>query len=165
MSQAYGTAGWENFFFAEVGASAALVGLLFVAVSINLSKILEYPSLPGRAFEGVVVLVMVLLVATFALVPGQSTTALGAEILGTALVCWCITLVVQTTHGHQANLRRSWVVSRIAATQIATLPMIVAGASLLAGRGGGLYWAVFGVAASFVAALVDAWVLLVEIHR
>lgn len=29
MGFAYSTAGWANFFVAEVGASAALVGLLF----------------------------------------------------------------------------------------------------------------------------------------
>jgi hypothetical protein len=32
--------GWENFFIAEMGASAALVGLIFVGVSINLTRIL-----------------------------------------------------------------------------------------------------------------------------
>lgn len=31
--------GWENFFVAQVGASAALAGLVFVGISINLTKI------------------------------------------------------------------------------------------------------------------------------
>jgi modulator of FtsH protease len=30
--------GWDNFFLAEAGASAALTGLIFVGVSINLTK-------------------------------------------------------------------------------------------------------------------------------
>ena len=30
---------WESFFVAEVGASAVLVGLVFVGLSINLDKI------------------------------------------------------------------------------------------------------------------------------
>ncbi len=33
--------GWENFFIAELGASAALAGLVFVGLSINLTKILN----------------------------------------------------------------------------------------------------------------------------
>ena len=33
-------ASWENFFIAEVGASAAPAGLIFVGVSINLKRIL-----------------------------------------------------------------------------------------------------------------------------
>ena len=41
------TADWANFFVAEVGASAALSGLVVVAISINLSRILFFPQLPG----------------------------------------------------------------------------------------------------------------------
>lgn len=44
----YVTDGWTGLFFAEVGASAALAGLLFVAISINLDRILTGPGLPGR---------------------------------------------------------------------------------------------------------------------
>jgi hypothetical protein len=43
--------GWENFFIAEVGASAALTGLIFVGVSINLARILSFPKLPNRALQ------------------------------------------------------------------------------------------------------------------
>jgi hypothetical protein len=34
------TGDWANFLFAEVGASAALTGLVAVAISINLSRFL-----------------------------------------------------------------------------------------------------------------------------
>ena len=47
---------WVNFFFAEVGASAALTGLVFVGVSINLKRILSLPKLPNRALEAPVLL-------------------------------------------------------------------------------------------------------------
>ncbi len=53
-------ADWANFFVAEVGASAALTGLVVVAISINLAKILSYPSLPDRAAEAPFALVGVL---------------------------------------------------------------------------------------------------------
>lgn len=52
--------GWENFFIAEVGASAALAGLIFVGVSINLNRILSLPRLPDRALEAVSLLLTVL---------------------------------------------------------------------------------------------------------
>ena len=45
---AYATAPWQNFFIAEVGAAAALTGLLFVAVSINLKQILSFPTVPKK---------------------------------------------------------------------------------------------------------------------
>ena len=42
--------GWGEFYVGEVGAAAALAGLLFVAISINIEKILAVATLP--AFGG-----------------------------------------------------------------------------------------------------------------
>jgi hypothetical protein len=53
----------------------------------------------------------------------------------------------------------------VVVTQAAILPMVVAGVSLLVEAGGGLYWLVPGVAFSLVVAVVNAWVLLVEVVR
>jgi MFS-type transporter involved in bile tolerance (Atg22 family) len=70
---------WSDFFVAEVGASAALTGLLFVAVSINLGQILKYPHLPTRALEALATLLCVLVISTFALVPEQTAFVYGLE--------------------------------------------------------------------------------------
>ncbi len=40
--------GWHDFFVAQVGAAAALTGLLFVALSLNITRILQYAWLPAR---------------------------------------------------------------------------------------------------------------------
>ena len=77
---AYSAAEWESLFVAEAGASAALAGLLFVALSINLERILKGTGLPGRAGEAIVLLLTVLVVSTFGLVPGQSPRVPGAEV-------------------------------------------------------------------------------------
>jgi hypothetical protein len=63
-----------------IGASAALTGLLFVAISINLEQILKYPQLPGRAAVTRGILVGALVVSGFALAPGQTNRAVGIEI-------------------------------------------------------------------------------------
>ena len=161
----YTTAGWDNFFVAEAGASAALLGLLFVAVSINLAKILQYPQLPSRAAEALIALMTVLLVASACLVPGQSTVALGVEVGAIGAIAWVSTLYMQIREPHQPDAKRYWLVNRIVLAQLASLPIIVGGVSLLVERGGGLYWLVPGVAFAFVEAVFGAWVLLVEINR
>src|ERR1700742_5101249 len=74
-------AGWNSFFVAEVSAAAALSGLLFVAVSINIAEILKYPQLPTRAAETIGMLMAALIEGSLALVPHQSYGALGVEVL------------------------------------------------------------------------------------
>lgn len=164
MPSAYSTAGWENFFVAEAGASAALTGLLFVAVSINLSKVLAHRQLPGRAAESLVILSGVLIAATLGLVPGQSRQLLGGELLLLGLVVWGFPIKLQLG-AHGPDTPRSWIVTRVLTHQVATLPLLVAAASLLAGTGGGLYWLAPATAFSFADALINAWILLIEIQR
>jgi hypothetical protein len=163
---AYSTAEWENLFLAEAGASAALAGLLFVAISINLERIVKSAGLPGRAGEAIVLLLAVLVVSTLALVPGQSATVLGAELLGSGLVAWLIVSVIHVVavRGHVAPSRRL-LVQRVVMAQVAVLPLLIGGLSLLLRAGGGLYWMVPGILLCLLVAVIDAWVLLVEILR
>jgi hypothetical protein len=164
--EAYSTAGWGELFIAEAGASAALAGLLFVSISINLDRILKGSGLPGRAGEAIVLLVAVLVVSTLVLVPGQSRTALGTELLMAGLVAWLI-LVVIHVRAVRGRVGPSPAVlgGRVVMAQAAGLPFLVAAVSLLLGAGGGLYWLVPGVVFCFVVAVLDAWVLLIEILR
>jgi hypothetical protein len=164
---AYTTEGWGELFLAEAGASAALGGLLFVAVSINLERIVALRSLPGAALGTIVLLVAVLMVSTFGLVPGQPRWVFGSEVLVVGLVAWSILtgIWIRTLQAPIPNQPRFVPVISVVLTQAATLPMAVAGVSLLLEGGGGLYWLVPGVSFSLVVAVVNAWVLLVEVVR
>ena len=54
---------------------------------------------------------------------------------------------------------------RIAVSQPSTLAILLAGLSILIGFPGGLYWLVPAILFSFAGAMLNAWVLLVEILR
>jgi hypothetical protein len=162
---------WHDFFLAQAGAAGVLTGLVFVGVSINLEKILADPhsGLPGRAAEALILLVAVLTASTLQLVPGQSTALIGVEVLAVGLAAWGWIVAIQLRRlGYwrtmRPDLRRAFVV-RVALGQLATLPLVIAGVAVLTVGLGGLYWLVAGTVFSILAALSEAWVLLVEINR
>jgi hypothetical protein len=160
----YAPADWHDFFVAAVGASAALLGLLFVTISINLKQILEHRHLPGRAAGTLGTLLSVLLVCSFGLAPGQSNRTLGLEILATgALVA---TQAIWVSMGKRSEGDPlTWTLGSLPLLLFPALAFMGGGCSLLAGSGGGLYWILAGALLTFVAASVNAWVLLVEILR
>ena len=51
MEFAYRTDAWHDFYVAVADASAALTGLLFVSLSVNLRKIIKSPAHKARARE------------------------------------------------------------------------------------------------------------------
>ncbi len=156
--------GWHDFFVAEAGASAALAGLLFVAISINLTRILEYRHLPSRAVEALLALLSVLVIATFALVPAQSTLAYAAEIGGTGLAIWAAQTFALARTWKDAHPRAKST-ARILNNQLPPLPFVIVGILLAAGHPTAMYWVVPGTLLSFAAGIFGAWVLLIEIQR
>ncbi|HLM28225.1 MAG TPA: hypothetical protein VK304_14790 [Thermoleophilaceae bacterium] len=163
MSSAYDATAWSDLFVAAAGASAALAGLVFVAVSINIEEILTGEGLPTRALETLVRLMGAVVVSVLGLIP-QSSTALGIELAveGALSAVWTVELARRSL---PERTQRSWVIGRIAISLCGTLPFLLAGLSLLGERGGGLYWAVGGLLFAIGGGVTTAWVLLVEIRR
>jgi uncharacterized membrane protein len=162
----YSTTNWTPVFSAVVGASAALTGLLFVSLSINLSHVIKEPGLIGRAVEVLVLLTSVLIISTMLLMPGQTAGATSIEILTVAGIEFVFLGVI-----HVRSPRRALGVSppmfamRVAAAQASPVIMAVGGVSLLTQNGGGLYWIVPAMVIAMVTAIIGAWVMLVEIVR
>ena len=161
---AYNPETWHEFFVMIGGASAALAGLIFVAVSLNHEEILKYAALPSLAARTLWVLIGVVLLSAFGLVPGQSALVLGIEILALGVVLMTGVLITAIRHARHSE-RLWWKVSLLSIAIASTLPMVVAGASLAAGVGGGLYWALAEVVLGLVASMYNAWILLIEIRR
>lgn len=157
---------WDAFLAAEVGASAALAGLIFVGVSINMNKIISYPRLVGRALQAMTVLVAALVVSSLYLVPGQSDQLYGAEVLATGVVAWALNSRVDVKSVRTIDRRyRRANVFNVALSQAAAIPYVVAGGVSIAFGDAGLYWLVPAIMLSLVKAIADAWVLLVEVNR
>jgi len=164
VSAAYSPADWHDLYVATAGATAALTGLVFVAVSLNIERILKFDGLPERALQTLLMLLTPLVVSIVGLIPGQGATALGIELL---------VLGLGATAAIAATLRRTIPGAReyeqVAFHLLIALPggvlVVVGGASLLAGWGGGLYWIVAAIVWGILGAAVNAWVLLVEILR
>src|ERR1700722_15571532 len=85
---------WGNFFLGELGAAAALAGLLFVAVSVNQARILALGRMADRGLEALAMLLLVIIIASLPLIPGQPPRLLGAEVLvlGIATLCGLVPL-------------------------------------------------------------------------
>lgn len=161
-----GVAAWGEFAVASAGAASVLTGLIFVALTINLDRILAVRGLPGRAGESVVMFLGVLVLSILVLVPGQSEQALGIEIVlvGAAYLAALLWILLPGLTG-ATRQPTSWRATRVIAAVASGLPAVIAGVSLLWGRGGGLYWLVPCFAISFAAGIGNAWVLLVEVVR
>lgn len=157
---------WGNFFFAQVGASAALVGLIFVAVSINLTKILAYQGQPGRAFEAITVLTAILIMSSLLLIPDQSAPLIGVEVLVVSVGTWVLITRINIRNYTSIDVQyRAKERTNILFSQLALLPSVIGGFVLLFSGIGGLYLLVLGFMLSFIKALRDAWILLIEINR
>lgn len=158
---------WKDFFVAAAGASAALAGLIIVAMSVNINQILKFRHLPPRAAAAIGTLILIL-VSSMAGLMHQSATALGAELLLFGACAW----VMQLKSHRQAFAvgkefqRPAWEsLLEAGVGQVQTVPFVVAGALLLTGNGSGVYWLAGGVIAIFIFSTMNAWVLLVEILR
>jgi len=161
MSEA---AHWSDFLVATAGTAGALAGLLFVALSINLARILELPGISGRAGETILLLAAVLVGALLALVPGQPPVRLGMTFVLLWLLTWAEPTLRQLKELARREYRRYTLV-RLVLYQLATVPLLLAGLSLLGQLAGGLQWFALAVVLSILVALLNAWVLLVEILR
>jgi hypothetical protein len=164
MAAAYSSEPWHELFVGVAGAASVLTGLLFVSLSINLQQILGRVWLPRRAALALMLLFEALVISIFGLVPGQSPTVLAVELLCLCVAVWLFATGVFTVRRPAIDQSLPIVVNAVAA-QLATLPVIAAGVSLLARSGGGLYWLVPAFLLLLGVGVMYAWVLLVEILR
>jgi len=167
VSAAYGPEQWHDLFVAVAGASAALAGLLFVAVSINVERILKYEGLPERGIEALAMLLVPLVVSIAGLLPGQSHVPLGIELLVISAVLLGIMRRLPIAHHLPDGIETPprYVLNRQTVRLTGSVLLLLGALAELFAVAGGLYWVAAAIVLLILGAVINAWVLLVEILR
>jgi hypothetical protein len=166
---AYTPGEWGDLFLAAAGATAALSGLIFVGLSVNIRTVLAADKhegqsfLTGRALEALVALLIVLVISLVGLVPGIPRGALAAFILVTG--AGSATSPVRALLASRRGTVLGVALLRLVTAAGLTVTLLLAGVTLATGHGGGLYWLPAAFILAIVIAAVNAWVLLVEVLR
>lgn len=158
---------WMNFFSTAAGAAAALAGLVFVAVSVNLQPIIKYPHLPARAGAAIGALVLIL-VSSMAMLAPQPARVRGGEIAAFGILGWLLEVrAARKSFQAWPQIGRPRYVPWVYALfgQMETLPFLTGGVLLMMNANSGVHWVAAGAIAAFVFSAISAWVLLIEILR
>lgn len=155
---------WTDFFVAMAGAGSALAGLIIVAMSVNIQKIIELQGVSDRGGATVGLLILVVVTAAVSLIPDQPLLALGLEILVFGL--GALVLIVIAARAMYADVeRRRQNLRKISVFFLQVLPFLIGAVLLMTGNEVGLYWVAAGTVFVFIGSTANAWVLLVEILR
>ena len=163
---------WRDL-FVMIGTSAgALVGLLFIVVSLHFDKINELSDYNMRAtIDGArfntIHLLTVLIEAAAVLTP-QPLAFLGAELIALNLLGPRLpfTIIYKFFDKHVTISARGGFPALLVATIIAAYLMGAAGGAILfAGHGGGLYLVVLSCLTKIVRSVMTAWMLMFGVRH
>ena len=158
MDAAYDPGAWHDFGVALVGASAALLGLVFVVVSIHLRAVVDDPVLRRRAEIVLGLLAMTLAASAALVIPGQSREALGLELMPIALV-YVALATFRAIHAPRGVTRDRFV--RFFIGELSAGLVFAGGLGLLVHALGGAYLVAAGVVLGVLSAMLAIWILFV----
>jgi len=159
---AYQVTSWGALAATIAGAAAALTGLLFVALSLNLRAIVQVPSYSARARETLGGLLSLLILGLLLLIPGQDRILVGIEIAigGSGLAIMGGIQQELTIRRLPREQRRNWAI-RLVPLRLGIATGTFAGISLALGQFGGLYWLVPTILIFTIWSIYNAWSLVI----
>jgi len=159
VNAAYDPAAWRDFGVGLVSASAVLLGLVFVVVSIHLRAVVDDPVLRRRAEIMLGLLATTLAASAALLIPGQSRQALGIELMPIALVYICLSTLATlgATHSSRGVSRDRLV--RFVLGELSAGLIFLGGLGLLVHALGGAYLVAAGIVLGVLSAMLAIWML------
>jgi hypothetical protein len=156
------SADWHDFATMIGGASGALTGLLFVAVSLNAKRIAGHAGLRASAGQTLVLFITPLVIMAALLTPRQPDWVLGAEFIAIGLLASLILVVNdRVKHGlADKDLRLIAIFNRPAPNVTTMLLVIASGVLLIAGHSAGLYLLLPASIVAFISGVLNAWFFL-----
>jgi hypothetical protein len=160
----YDPAAWHDFFVMLGGAAAALTGLVFVALSLHLDRVVADPFHRFRAGVSVAGLTSMVVLSGAALVPTQTHQAMGIEVLLiSAFFVW-----LNITGGrHPVPVVPGAVrpPTRLLYGLATTVVYMLAGLAFLIGSGSGFLILAAAMGNSMVASIKTAWDLMIQLRH
>jgi len=161
---------WHDFYLTAGAASATLIGLLFVGLSINLDEFTsergaDLRLLAEQAFAN---FIFVLLIALFVLVPNQDASSLTVELAIIGIV-GALRMVrrVRAFRRRQENPFGGWVyvVRRLGLPGAASIGLVGVGLLMLTDTISAFFWLLGIVLVYLMSAADTTWDLLIEVGR
>jgi hypothetical protein len=151
--------GWHDFAVMTGGASGALTGLLFVAVSLNADRIARHRGLRASAAQTLVLFLVPLVMAMVLLAPGQADGVLGGELIAAGLGASLSLLAIgQRKRGLSDDDKRLVSIFDRRDTNVVVMLLFAAsGAVLASGGDAGLYLLLPAALVAFVSGVLNAW--------
>lgn len=156
---------WQEFNVAMIGATAALAGLVIVAASVNIGKIITATSMTSRLAAGIGGLVLALTTSAIGLIPDIGTVAFGV----TTLIVSALFVVFPVESARRIfayrapeNTARFF---KALMGLVAPVAYLIGSILLIVGSPAGLVLFAAGSILAIMAALLISWVVLVEVLR
>ncbi|HEY3755713.1 MAG TPA: hypothetical protein VGL42_06150 [Opitutaceae bacterium] len=156
---------WANFFVMVGSGAAALSGLVFVAMSINLKIIIQNSTHKNRAINMLSGFTAVFMACGLALIGNQPLHALGLE----WLVLWLVATGI-FVRGYLRAIRAGMssiglTAPRLAGGTLCYVAEVVGAVLLILGHNAGLCVAAVAMIVLFAFLISGAWLLLMGIHE
>jgi hypothetical protein len=160
-SEVYNPALWTNFFVLVGTGSAALTGLVFVAISVNLTGVAKDATHMYRAINMLSGFTAVFIISSLALMGHQTHRSLGLEWLIVSLFA-----AVINTNGYiqgfsLAGSRYALGLVRIVGGSLCYLGQVVGSSMFFFGSGTGIYMSAVALIVNFYFLVSGSWLLIV----